>query len=94
MPNATHDTHDTHEIIIVAFELDVPRIAFWKPECAAHYAMRRHRTDKRMVLQFFMIDLLPWEDTLVTESVQGIWYFEGLASSHEVEYARLIIPLV
>lgn len=94
MHNVHRTTHDTHELIIVAFSGDIPRISFWNPQTAAQYALRQRRPNQRIVLQMFMIELLPWEDTLVAESVKGVWYFEGLASAHEVEYARLVIPLV
>lgn len=94
MQNAKHTTNARHDVIIVAFRGDIPRIAFWRPECAAQYAMRTHRTNDRIVLQFFLMDLVPWEETLVAESFQRAWFFEGLASTHEVDYARLVIPLV
>lgn len=82
------------DIITVAFHNDVPKIAFWQPDAAANYAIRQHRTDYRLQLHFVILDIVPWEDTLVAECVDRLWIFEGLASTHGVEYARLIIPLV
>jgi hypothetical protein len=80
--------------ITIAFRNSIPRIAFWDHNAAINYAIRMHRSGCSHELQFETLDLVPFEDQLVAEQVQGKWLYDGLATAKTTEYPRLLVQLV